>query len=130
MAMHGTKPPLEQTRVLVVDDDVDSREALRALLLQAGMAVGIAQSGSEALKLADDFTPAVVITALSGQDTLDLARQIRRQKSIGHRVSFIALTTLPDAEFRAKALSAGFDVCLVKPVPPGALLSAIAQTPR
>jgi DNA-binding response OmpR family regulator len=91
---------------------------------------GLPKSGSEALKLADDFTPAVIITALSGQDTLDLARQIRRQKSIGHRVSFIALTTLPDAEFRAKAPSAGFDVCLVKPVPPGALLSAIAQTPR
>jgi len=128
--MHGTEPPPEQRRVLIVDDDVDSREAFRALLLQAGMAVAIAQSGSEAVKLADDFAATVVITALWDQHALDLARQIRRQKSIGHRVSLIALRTLPDPEVRAKALSAGFDVCLVKPVQPGALLSAIAQATR
>jgi CheY-like chemotaxis protein len=127
--MHA-ESPLKKRRALVIDNDVDSREAVGALLSQAGMAVALAESVSEAMAFVDDFAPNVVISLLTGQAELDLARQIRQQKSAGHRISFIALTTLPDPEVRAKALLAGFNVCLVKPVPPGVLLDAIARTAR
>ena len=91
--------------------------------------MALVESVSEATALVDDFAPNVVISLLRGQAEFDLAGHIRQQ-SAGHRISFIALTTLPDPEVRAKALLAGFNVCLVKPVPPGVLLDAIARTAR
>ena len=120
-------------RVLIVDDDVDSREALGVLLDQAGMNVKIAGSVREALRINDDFSPNVVLSdiAMPGGDGFSLVEALRhRERVTGRRLTAIAVTALAEPDLRRRALSAGFDACFLKPVAPAAVVSAVVQAAR
>lgn len=117
-------------RVLVVDDDRDSREALGTLLAQAGMRVALAGSAREAMRVLDDFGPSVVISdlAMPGEDGYSLVQKIRRRQiDSGKRLTAIAVTALAEPEFRRRAISAGFDACFLKPIPPVAVVQAVVE---
>ena len=120
---------LDGVRVLVVDDDEDNRLVVRRLLAAHGAEVSIAGSTAEAVERCDRFRPHVLLTDLGmpNQDGFDLLSQIRAWEAVsGHTVAAAALTALTRAEDRRRAMSAGFQVHVTKPVEPPELLAVVA----
>lgn len=108
-----------KTRVLLVEDNVDGREALEALLSFWDFEVMTAEDGMQALELAQSEAPEVAILdiGLPKLDGYEVARRLRRTMN-GHGPRLIALTGYGQPEDRDRALEAGFDLHLVKPVNP------------
>ena len=104
-------------KVLVVDDNVDAAEMLRALLEGLGHEVEAVHSGIEALAAAERFKPDVVLLDLGmpGMSGHEVARELRRRHS-GPEPLIVAVTGWGKPEDRARAREAGVDVHLVKPV--------------
>jgi PAS domain S-box-containing protein len=114
--------------VLLVDDDVDTREALALLLGERGMEVIQAGSVAEAVTALDAAAPDVVVTdiGMPNADGFDLLRRLReRDESTGHRTPAIAVTGYAAGQDRREALRAGFDDHLAKPVEIDALVAKI-----
>jgi CheY-like chemotaxis protein len=118
------------TRLLLVEDDVECRESLQFLLRLQGMEVDVAANGTEGVQMAQDRRPEVILLDidLPGLDGLKVARQIRSQ--FGDAVRLVALTGLGRESDRRKATEAGFDDCLIKPVPLQELFRALASPVR
>jgi CheY-like chemotaxis protein len=110
-------------RVLVVDDSVDAADMMAELLAGAGCEVCTAYNGTEARQAAGLFQPDIVLLDLSmpGTDGFAVAEYIRRQPWAAATV-LAAITGLGQAEDRRRTRAAGFDVHLVKPVGPDALM--------
>jgi CheY-like chemotaxis protein len=122
--------PTRAMHVLVVDDDAETREAFRALLTQAGMAVIAAGSVNDALRVVRSLELAVVLSDLvmPEEDGFALVRRLRDlERGTGRHLPAIAVTGLEDPDVRRQALSAGFDACLRKPVAPATIVSTVAQ---
>jgi len=113
---NGDKP-VELRRVLVVDDNVDSAEALAMILKIKGNEVQIAYDGLEAVELANVFRPNAIILdiGLPRLNGYEAAREIRRQEW-GSETVLIALTGWGQQEDRQRSKDAGFDSHMVKPV--------------
>jgi PAS domain S-box-containing protein len=103
--------------ILVVDDDADGADTLALLLEKIGHQVTVARSGPEALRVADQLRPDVVILdiGLPGMDGFQVAQMIRGRNELAS-VRLIALTGYGQGEDREKSKLAGFDAHLVKPV--------------
>ncbi|MGH7277125.1 MAG: hybrid sensor histidine kinase/response regulator [Candidatus Rokuibacteriota bacterium] len=118
-------------RVLIVEDNDDSREMLREFLRFEGHDVHEAADGAaaveQALRLAPDVT--LVDVGLPVIDGYEVARRIRRDPAGAH-LYLVALTGYGRAEDRERALAAGFDVHLVKPVDPPRLQRLLASPGR
>ena len=123
-------PPLAGIRVLVVDDDADTRDLVTAVLGQSGAEVLTAASAEEALDTLARARPDVLVSDLSmpGDDGYALLERVR---ALGldrdGRVPAIALTAFARAEDRARALAVGFAVHVPKPVEPAALVEVVAR---
>jgi CheY-like chemotaxis protein len=117
-----------QLKVLVVEDNADSREMLCAILARAGLMCHGAADGHEALALVEQFNPEVVIldVGLPGMDGLETARRIRANPRHKH-LRLIALTGYGRATDRQATHDAGFDYHLTKPVQPDELLTLLAR---
>ena len=119
--------------VLLVDDEEDAREALRLILQQNGMLVTTAASAREAFELVERLQPDILLSdiAMPGEDGLSLIRRVRMLPfDRGGQVPAIALSAYAGAEDRRKALLAGFQRHIPKPVDPAHLLAAIATMTR
>jgi PAS domain S-box-containing protein len=119
--------------VLLVDDEEDAREALRLILQQNGMIVTAAASAREAYELVERLRPDVLISdiAMPGEDGLSLVRRVRMLPfDRGGQVPAIALSAYAGAEDRRKALLAGFQRHMSKPVDPAHLLATVATMIR
>lgn len=116
----------EGCRVLLVEDNEDNRQTLAAVLTIYGHTVTEAANGSEGLRLAVADKPevAVVDIGLPGIDGYELARRLRSTPATSS-IRLVAVTGYGQAEDRQRALDAGFDTHLVKPVEPGRLLETI-----
>jgi two-component system CheB/CheR fusion protein len=113
-------------RIVVIEDNPDSRDLLCQLLSLAGFECHGADNGASGLALIDDVRPdaAIVDVGLPELDGFAVARRIRAEP--GHdRVSLIALTGYGQASDRAQALEAGFDEHLVKPINAESLLQLL-----
>ena len=126
----GTTPAL---RILIVEDNLDGRESLRDLLEIWGHTVELAEDGSQGVAKALKHNPdvALVDIGLPGFDGNEVARRIRAS-SLADHVELIAMTGYGQPEDRRRALQAGFDSYLVKPVDPahlGRLLAAVRPRP-
>jgi CheY-like chemotaxis protein len=119
-----------QRRVLVVDDDAGSREALRALVRAWGHDVDVAEDGEHAIELTTSRRPAVVLLdiGMPDMDGYDVARRIRSAPG-GHQPYLVALTGWGGSEDRRVARTAGFDAFVVKPADLDALQALIAAAP-
>ncbi len=108
--------PARCRRVLVVDDNVDSAMSLTMLLQAMGHEVDIAHDGVEALAAAERLAPDTVllVIGLPRLNGYEVARRLRGQD--GRNYLLIALTGWGQEEDRTRALAAGFDHHLVKPV--------------
>lgn len=124
--------PLDGIRVLVVDDEPDSNEAVRVLLDHCGAEVRVAGSATHALEILSRWKPDVLVTdiGMPGEDGYALLRRVRSRSDDSAQVPAIALTAFASAEDRARLLSAGFRLHLAKPVEPGELTAAIAAVAR
>jgi PAS domain S-box-containing protein len=126
-------PSIERFRVLVVEDEGGAREALGFLLRSAGAHVTTAASVPEALEILDEVRFDVLISdiGLPGQDGYDLMRQLRqRPAERGGRTPSIALTAYAGPENEQRALAAGYQIHLAKPIQPFALRQAIGSVAR
>jgi PAS domain S-box-containing protein len=114
-------------RVLVVEDNDDAREMMQMLLECAGHEVATAVDGPAGLAQLERFQPdvAVIDIGLPGIDGYEVARKVRAiPRSRGLRL--IAVTGYGQAEDRRKALDAGFDLHITKPVDPDRLVQLLA----
>jgi signal transduction histidine kinase/CheY-like chemotaxis protein len=128
----AANPPegLEDTAVLVVDDDPDTRELLEFMLRRSGAEVRTASSAAEALRVLDDFHPSVIVSdiGMPHADGYSLIRDIRTHPSEPKRsIPAIALTAFARAEDRTRALVEGFNVHMAKPVEPLELIAAVVR---
>jgi CheY-like chemotaxis protein len=114
-------------RVLVVDSHTDSGESLALLLRLWGHEADVASSGAEALNAALTYRPDVVLTeiVLPRMDGYQLARRLREHPD-GRGLLLIAVTGVASDRHRRRAVEAGFDEYLIKPVDPGALQALLA----
>jgi hypothetical protein len=123
-------PPgkLEGISILVVDDEPDSREVLAELLRQYGALTRTASSAEEALSEIAHSTPQVLLSDI-GMPSIDGYELVRRVRELipENDMLAMALTGLGSAHDRNRALSEGFQVCMVKPVEPERLVEAIKQ---
>jgi CheY-like chemotaxis protein/two-component sensor histidine kinase len=110
-------------RVLVVEDNRDAAETLQDLLKLAGCTVALAYSGPQALAIAPEFHPEVVLCdlGLPGMSGYEVGATLR-QHPASARAQLIAVSGYGQAEDRERSRAAGFDLHLVKPVEPSELL--------
>jgi CheY-like chemotaxis protein len=128
MATMTTTPGPEAastTRVLVVDDYADNAQSMETLLKLFGFEVDVALNGPAALTLADEHPPRVALIDLGmpGMDGYEVCRRLRAK--LGDRVLLVAVTAWGFDEDRARSLTAGFDLHLVKPADPDVLLRVL-----
>jgi PAS domain S-box-containing protein len=118
---------LRGVRGLIVDDDADTRTYLRAMLEDEGATVLTAGSSSEALTILDTERVDVLVAdiGMPGEDGYALLARVRKI-AIPGEVPAVALTAYAGAEDRRKALEAGFQRHLSKPVDADALVTTIA----
>jgi signal transduction histidine kinase/ActR/RegA family two-component response regulator len=126
----GQAPAAQPARVLLIEDNADSREMIRILLEMEGYIVLEAEDGSSGLQRVIDERPdvAVIDVGLPGMDGYAVARAIRSSQAAagdGFRSGLIALTGYGQQDDRRRALEAGFDVHMVKPLDIGRLSEAI-----
>jgi signal transduction histidine kinase/CheY-like chemotaxis protein len=116
-------PEKKPLRILVVEDDLDSAESLRMFLELFGHGVTLAHTGPDGVEAARTLRPDVVLCdiGLPGMDGFAVAGTLRRQPETA-ATRLIAVTGYGQEEDRRRALSAGFDIHLVKPVDPQKLL--------
>ncbi|HVS78148.1 MAG TPA: ATP-binding protein, partial [Steroidobacteraceae bacterium] len=114
-------------RVLVVDDNVDAANSLAMLLGLRGHETQVAFSAWEALERIGSFQPEVVLLDVGLPETngYELARRLRATPRL-HGLRLIAVTGYGQAEDQQRALAAGFDAHVVKPVNLAALERALA----
>jgi CheY-like chemotaxis protein len=115
-----------RTRILVVDDNLDSATSMSLLLKLDGHDVKMAHDGPAALACAKAFHPQVILLdiGLPGMSGYEVARELRRDESFAD-VVLIALTGYGQAEDRRKSKAAGFDHHLTKPLDDDALATVL-----
>ncbi|MDQ2674864.1 MAG: ATP-binding protein, partial [Chloroflexota bacterium] len=118
--------PLAGLRVLVVDDDRDARELLRRLLIEQDCVVSSAESADEALRELVNADVDVLLTDIGMPDVdgYELLRLIRAGRHAG--IKAVAVTAFARPEDRDRALAAGFDDHLAKPLDAARLLRVLA----
>jgi hypothetical protein len=120
-------------RILVVDDHDDGRTLTTLVLTQAGASIEAVASAREALELFEVHRPDVLVSdiGLPDEDGYSLVREIRsREQEHGGFLPAVALTGYARADDRARALAAGFQAHVPKPVFPAELIAAIADVTR
>lgn len=122
--------PLNNIRILLVDDEADNREFLALLLERSGAAIRTAASVAEALVACQCWQPDLVVTdiAMPEADGYSLLQQLRAMPTpSGNPVPVIALTAYASEQNRLQAQQAGFQDYLTKPVEPAVLIAAIVE---
>ncbi len=123
-------PTLARRRILVVDDEEDNREVMKALLEESGAHVVTAASAAEALQRLREARPELLISdiGMPGEDGYGLITRVRALPAAeGGGVPAVALTAYARVEDRTRALTAGFDMHVAKPVEPAELLSLLTH---
>ena len=129
-AVDGEHIPLDGVMVLVVDDEADARELIKQVLIQCGAAVLTASSADEGLKLLQSQRPNVVISDIGMPDTdgYQFMRDLRRIGAVkGGNTPAIALTAFARSEDRTRAMVAGYQIHISKPIEPQELIATVAS---
>lgn len=123
-------PSLEGVEVLIVDDEQDTLSMLAVMLTEYRAKVQTASSASEALEVLQWYKPDVLVSdlAMPDEDGYSLIGKVRAlAEEDGRRIPAVALTAYVRIEDRVRALSAGFNMFVPKPVEPSELIMAIAN---
>jgi signal transduction histidine kinase len=130
MGVFNAPDLLAGVRVLVVEDEVDTRDLLVVALQQCGAEVAAFGSVPEALAAIDAAVPDVLVSDIGvpGEDGYSLIRKVRaRGPGRGGDLPAAALTAYARAEDRVRALEAGYQTHLAKPVDPAELVAAVGR---
>ncbi len=130
----GVNPParsaaLKGLRVLVVEDETDTRELVAFALTAAGAEVKTAAGARDALDTLEGWTPDVLVSdiGMPGIDGYAFIAEVRRREAdSGGRLPAVALTAYAGVEDRRRAISAGFQTHLAKPLDPTEMVAVIA----
>ena len=121
---------LEGLRILVVDDQSDTLEMVKAVLTGCGAEVQTATSVSEAFEVLRAWRPDLLVSdiGMPGEDGFDLISKLRALKpEEGGAIPAVALTAYARVEDRVKTLAAGYQMHVPKPVEPAELATIVAS---
>ena len=121
---------LTNLQVLVLDDEPDAREVVQRLLEDAGAKVKTAANAAEAMAILESrFQPDIIVSdiGMPDQDGYEFMQQVRRLGGAIADVPAAALTALARVEDRKRALMAGYQTHLAKPVDPAELVAMVAS---
>jgi PAS domain S-box-containing protein len=127
---------LAHVRVLLIDDETDARDLSQAVLEQCGARVRAVSSGAEALAVLAEAPPSLlphVIVSDLGMPTEDGYQLIRRIRALDTelgRIPAVAVTGYATSEDVQRALDAGFQLHISKPMDPAAFVAAVARLAR
>ena len=126
----GAAKILEGLRILVVDDELDSRELVSAILTRCGSEVRCSESAADAMQTFKEWQPDVVISDIGmpvedGYSFIKRLRKLRTKRA--KQIPVVALTAYVNRQDKARALAAGFQAHIAKPVEPEALVKLIAD---
>ena len=118
----------ERRALLIVDDTTENRAVLRDVIAPIGFEVIEAEDGAQALRLAGERRPALIVmdVAMPGMDGYEVTRRLRQDPALKGVVIIASSASVSEAEVQ-KSKSAGCDDFLPKPVHLGALLAQIAR---
>ncbi|MEG4805634.1 PAS domain S-box protein [Microcoleus sp. ARI1-B5] len=117
-------------KVLVVDDEPDNREFLLVALEQLGAKAMAAASAQEAIEILQQSPPDILVSDIGMpiEDGYSLIRKVRSSESDKiKRLPAVALTAYASEQDRERAIAAGYDEHLTKPIDPALLASVLAQ---
>ncbi|HVG21246.1 MAG TPA: PAS domain S-box protein, partial [Blastocatellia bacterium] len=123
-------PSLDGLRVLVVDDEPDTRDMLKLMIEQFGAEVKVTASSAEALDELERWKPNILVSDIEmpGEDGYSLIRKIRSLgPERGGAIAAVALTAYARAEDRMRSLAAGYQMHLAKPAEPVELAIVIGS---
>lgn len=126
----GFSELLNGLRILVVDDELDSRELITAILTRCGSEVRCSESAAEAIRAVRDWKPNLLVSdiGMPNEDGYSLIQKLRKMKwKWARELPAVALTAYATVEDRARTLDAGFQVHVSKPIEAEALVRSIAD---
>ncbi len=121
---------LEDLKVLVLDDEDDARDVVQRLLEDAGARVRTAANAADAMAILENrFEPDIIVSdiGMPDQDGYEFMQRVRRMAGAIAGVPAAALTALARVEDRKRALMAGYQTHLAKPVDPAELVAMVAS---
>ena len=120
--------PNTGNKILIVEDNADNRLAVGAILHELGYEYLIAEDGRQAVKMAKQFYPSLVLMDIELPEFsgLEAGKQIKADPVLGD-VPMVAVTALAMKGDREEILSAGFDDYVSKPIDPTVLESTIRK---
>jgi PAS domain S-box-containing protein len=123
-------PLLDGLRVLIVDDEPDTREMLKIMIERFGAQVKVEASSASALEALEQWKPDVIVSDIEmpGEDGYSLIKKIRALDPVrGGTIPAVALTAYARPEDRVRSLSAGYQMHVAKPAEPVELAIVIAS---
>jgi PAS domain S-box-containing protein len=126
----GDAPLLNGLRVLVVDDEPDTRQMLKLMIEQFGAEVKVSASSAEALATLEQWKPNVLVSDIEmpGEDGYSLIQKIRAlEPARGGLIAAVALTAYARTEDRMRSLAAGYQMHIAKPAEPVELAIVIGN---
>jgi PAS domain S-box-containing protein len=120
-SMMNHRPNLAGAKVLLIDDEPDTRALLRVVLEQCNAEVRDAGSAEEGLRAALEWNASIVVSdiGMPGADGFDFIQRFRRwERERGTWVPAVALTAYARSEDRVRALAAGYQIHVAKPIDP------------
>lgn len=125
--MQSTDLPSFRQVILIADDKATSRELLRAILEHANYIVIEAADGEEALLMALEANPHLIIMDIHmpKRDGFGVINELRKDPTL-QDLPIMALTASASLDERDRIMGSGFDVCLIKPIGPAKLRDAVA----
>jgi signal transduction histidine kinase/response regulator RpfG family c-di-GMP phosphodiesterase len=125
----GFSKLLDGLRILVVDDEADSRDLVSAILTRCGGEVKTCESTAAALKTFRAWKPDLLVSdiGMPNEDGYALIQKLRKAKSkLARQIPAVALTAYATPDDRERTLAAGFQMHVAKPIEPEALVRSIA----
>jgi CheY-like chemotaxis protein/two-component sensor histidine kinase len=130
IAVQAEPIDLSGVQILVVDDEADARELIKHVLTQHGAEVRVAGSAPQALEMLRAHRPDVLISdiGMPHMDGYDLIRRVRTLRPLaGKRLPAIALTAFARSVDRTRAIMAGYQMHMAKPIEPQELVATVAS---
>lgn len=129
----GSFEVLQGLRVLVVDDEPDARDLLSTILKRCGSDVRCSESAADAMQAFADWDPDILVSdiGMPNEDGYSFIKRVRQLNSNrAQNIPAVALTAYATDEDRLRALDAGFQTHVAKPIEPEVFVSSIASVLR